>query len=217
MNLWNSTRIAYVEDQKGVRESVCDFLDSKGNTHVIYSTDNGNDLINYLHETVPLPNICIIDISMPKMDGLTLLKKIRKTFGKSLPCLIYTMHHNEQTIMKALHLGANGYLSKQYGYEELYQAVVAIATTGFAYTKDADVNMFESIMNHKTKVFNLSEKERQFIKHAGSDLSYPEIARLMNISAKTVENYRSKCFKKLNVSTRVGLTLEAIKLGIINI
>ncbi len=216
MNIWNKIRIAYVEDQPGMRNAVCSFLNSNPDVTVVFDTDNGNELLTYMQQHVPLPSICIIDISMPKMDGLTLLAMIRKTWRK-LPCLIYSMHSNEQTILKAIHLGTNGYLSKKYGYDELFKAVLSIINTGIAYTPDADSRMFEMVTSQTIKVPLLSERERLFIRLAGSELSYMQIAVAMEISEKTVDNYRSKCFKKLNVTTRVGLTLQAIKLGIIHI
>ncbi|SFH37798.1 response regulator transcription factor [Pedobacter insulae] len=216
MNLWNTIRIAYVEDQTGVRNSVCRFLNAQADTEVTYDTDSGKELLMHLQHVVPLPTICILDISMPEMDGLTLLKKIRNKWSK-LPCLIYSMHQGELTIAKAIHLGANGYFSKRHSYEELYQAVKDIVSNGVAYSKDADSTMFEQVLNNEIEVPNLSDREMIFIKYAGSELSYSEIATAMQISDKTVETYRSRCFSKLNVASRVGLAIKGIELGIINI
>lgn len=220
MNAWNKIRIAFVEDQPVVRKSVCDFLNSNPSLQVVCETDNGNELLAYLEQTIPPPNVCILDITMPKMDGLTLLKKIRKakkTWSK-IPCLIYSMHDNYPTVIKAIHFGANGYLSKtKYGFDELLKAIFDIKVSGYAYTLDADVTLFEDVLGNKIEVPILSEQLRVFIKYAGTELSYSEIAMAMNISEKTVETYRSRCFKKLRVSNRAALTIQGIKLGIINI
>lgn len=219
MNAWNKIRIAYVEDQPVVRRAVCNFLNTHPALKVVCDTDSGHELLSFLDNTIPTPNLCILDITIPKMDGISLLEKIRKskkTWSK-IPCLIYSMHNNQPTILQAIRFGVNGYISKNYGFDELLKAIFDIIDSGFAYTPDADPSLFEDVLNRKIEVPLLSEQLRVFIRYAGTELSYSEIAKAMKISDKTVETYRSRCFKRLNVTNRAGLTLQGIKLGIINI
>lgn len=150
------------------------------------------------------------------MDGLTILKNIREKSTK-LPCLIYSQHDTEDSISAAIQIGANGYVSKNFGYEYLLEAIKSIVSTGIAYTDDAGRNLFERVLNNEIEVPILSDREKEFIRHAGTDLSLPKIAALMGISHNTCKNVCERCFRKLKVTTRVGLTLKAIRLGIINI
>lgn len=199
-----------------MRQGVSDFFRTQSNVSVVFATDNGNELLNFLDTSFPQPNVCILDISMPKMDGLTLLETIKKTKRKQ-PCLIYSMQTSMSTIAKAIALGANGYLTKNFGFEELHRSVIAIAEHGYAYTDDADQYLFDLVERHEIDVPTLSERERLFIKLAATELSYDDIAGQMRISTNSLKNYRVRCYKKLNVTTRSGLVLQAIRLGIITI
>ncbi len=215
MNLAKQIKVVYVEDQLGVRKSICDFLNGFENIEVAFDTDSGSELMTYLKQNPPLPSICILDITMPEMDGLTILKRIQKK--SKIPCLIYSMHRDEYTITEAIHHGASGYLSKQYDYNALYKAVIEIINNGIAYTNDADSRMFDKVRNQEVEIFTITDREREWIQYAGTEHSYQGIAHLMGISYNTGEGYRSKCFKKLNVNNRATLVVKAIRLGIINI
>lgn len=216
MILSKQIKIAYVEDHLGIRKSVCDFLNGHENVEVIFDTDDGKELINFLKRNLPMPTVCILDITMPEMDGITLLQKIRRRWSK-LPCMIYTRHRTTLTIGNAIHLGANGYLTKNYGYAELYQAILDIAATGEAYTNDVSKELFEKVRNHEIEVPLLTKRERLFLEQIGTDYTYHEIAALMGVSYSTVKGYRETCFGKLKVNSRATLVLEAIRLGIITI
>ena len=216
MILSKQIKVVYAEDQLGVRKSVCEFLNEHENMEVVFDTDDGKQLINYLRRTIPVPSICILDITMPEMDGITLLKKIRKTWPK-LPCLIYSMHRSTTTIAKAIYMGANGYLSKQHDYDALYQAVTDIITNGIAYTKDAGEDLFKKVRNNEIEVPVLTERERSFLELVATECTYQEIAQRMGVAYTTVKGYRETCFKKLNVNSRATLVLKSVRLGIINI
>lgn len=183
---------------------------------VVLDTEDGNILMDYLKSTVPLPDLLILDITMPVIDGLSLLKKIRGKYS-SLPCLIYSAQADRLPIGKAIRLGANGYLSKEYNFDALYRAAADIIEHGFAYTPTADERFFELVRKNKILAPILTQRERQFIKHLASEKSYRQIAKFMNISANTIEGLRVKCFKKLRVTSKVGLVLAGVRLGIINL
>lgn len=211
-------KVAYVEDQVGIRRSVCKYLESTNKIQVVYESDNGNELIAFLRDntTLQMPDVCIVDISMPKMDGLTLLKTIRSSWNR-LPCVVYSMHANANTVQKAIHLGVKAYLTKENDYEVLYQAILEVIKNGFAYSDVAPEELFIKIRERHLRIPNITNREREFITLACTDHSYAEIARIMKITEKTAEGYRTKCYGKLKVNTRVGLALQAVRLGIINL
>lgn len=217
MNLWDSIRVAYVEDHAGLRRSVSDYLNAKPNTKVVLETASGRELLDYLHINVPVPNICVLDISMPQMDGLTLLEEIRKRWPH-MPCLFYTMQQSEFTIMTSIFYGVNGYLTKDYDFEALYQAILSIVSTGRAYTEVADYEMFDKILSKRVAIYVLTGRERQYISlSAGSDLTNDAVGEMMGITASRIKKLQASSYKKLDVSSKGELTLRAIQLGIINI
>lgn len=215
MNGGNDITIAYAEDQDGFRESVREYLESRG-IKVVFDSADGSELITFLKQCYRLPDLCILDISMPNMDGHSLLKAIRKSW-RHMPCLIYSMHEAEPAILKALSLGANGYLSKQMRFADLYDAIQEVVTNGVVYTKYADAEKFRRLKDENIKIPLITEREREFLRHVVTELPYAEIARAMNVTRKTVEGYRERCFEKLQVKTRTGLAMTAVRLGIIYI
>ncbi|RWU08157.1 response regulator transcription factor [Pedobacter chitinilyticus] len=217
MNLWDTIKVAFVDDHPVVLSSVANYLNSKGNIRVVLETDDGSKLIKYLQEHVPVPNICVLDVSMPLVDGITLLKEI-KTRWPGMPCLMYSQQPSEITITKSIFYGANGYLTKDHKLEELYQAIVSIADTGWAYTSNAGQELFDEVLKGSIEVQVLTDRERQFIKlYAGSDLTYEDVGTQMGLTASRAKKVQVSCYKKLKVSSKGKLTLRAIQLGIINL
>lgn len=209
-------RIAYIEDHIGMRELLCNSLERTRKISVVFDSDDGYELMDYLRNAFPLPDICLLDINMPKVDGLTILKLIRKQY-KKMPCLIYSMFDNPLTIAKAISEGANGYLTKKHGFSDVLMAINRIMEDGCVFTRDADEKMFMSVLTQDLKIPRITNREREFIRLTGTHLSYEEIAQEMGVSRKTVHNFKDKCYGKLEVNNRASLVMEAIKLGIVSI
>lgn len=209
-------KVIYAEEHKGLRQLICDYLESRGNIAIVLQTDNGYEVIEALKQSISLPDICVIGISMAVMDGITLLKKIKKRYP-GLPCLIYSMHHNKNTIVKALGHGANAYLTKREDHAELYRTIMDVLDSGYAYTQAADQETLQQIRTGQVKPLQLSNREKQLMKYAATDDNWHQIAKRMGVRLSTVMTYRSRCFKKLKVKSRVSLALQAVKLGLVSI
>lgn len=208
-------RVVYAEEHKGLRQLVCDYLQSMGNIVIVLQTDNGFEVLEAL-KRMTLPDICILGISMQIMDGITLLKKIKTSYF-GLPCLVYSMHHNKNTIVKALGYGANAYLTKREDHAELYRTILDVLDKGYAYTQMAGQEVIQEIKAGKVKPIRLSNREKQLMKYAATDDNWHQIAKIMGVRLSTVMTYRSRCFKKLQVKSRVSLVLQAVKLGLVSI
>lgn len=209
-------KVIYAEEHKGIRQLICDYLESKGDINILLQTDNGYEVIEALKQSISLPDICVLSISMTVMDGITLLKKIKKRYP-GLPCLIYSMHHNKNTIVKALGHGANAYLTKREDHAELYRTIMDVLDNGYAYTQVADQETVQKIQSGKVKPLHLSNREKQLMKYAATDDNWHQIAVRMGVRLSTVMTYRARCFQKLQVKSRVSLALQAVKLGLVSI
>jgi DNA-binding NarL/FixJ family response regulator len=209
-------RVAYAEDHVAVRKGIISILQLSGDIEVDIEADNGAEMLRKLMQTRKLPDVCIIDINMPEMDGFSLLLEIKKRWPR-MRTLILTLYDNEAYIIKMIRQGANGYLLKTCDPAEIRTALISIHEHGYYYSHTADQRKFDAVLNKEVKPLHLTDAEKEFLKYSCADLSYSEIAVRMNTSLRSVQGYRDRLFKKLNVSNRVALALYAIQEGIVTI
>jgi DNA-binding NarL/FixJ family response regulator len=148
---------------------------------------------------------------MPVMNGFEATKWL-KTNQPQIKVLALSMECDEETILKMLRAGAKGYLLKDIHPSVLEHALNELHTTGFYYTED----VANTLLNSTNRSINqngiiLKDRELDFLKLACTEMTYKQIADVMFLSPKTIENYREALFDKLNVKSRIGLVLYAIK------
>lgn len=184
---------------------------------ILFEASNGKELQTLL-TTNKQPNIILLDVNMPDMDGFETVRWLHKNYPE-INVLIVSMIGKEETIVKMLKLGVKGYLSKDVEPEELQESLVSVMGKGFYYTDFLTGKLVHSFQNGVSefegalRFHELKEREREFIKHACSELTYQEIADKMYVSPKTIDGYRNSVFEKLNIKNRVGLALHAVKEG----
>lgn len=210
-----SISIGLTDDHQLLRTSLAEMLINKG-FKVVLQAGNGKECLNQL-KAGATPDIILMDISMPVMDGYETTLNIKKDYPH-IKVLVITMHESEELTIKMLRAGAKGYILKNGNSKELVNAINILYTKGFYANDLLTTNMLNSF-NKTEYVTNDNEKritprEIEFLKLSCSELSYKEIALEMNVSQRTVDGYREDLFKKLNVHTRVGLVLFAIKSGL---
>jgi len=205
-------RLSIAEDHPIMLKGICDIL-SGGIFQIDIEASDGNELIDKLRKAENLPDICIIDISMPGLNGYELLKEIRKNWT-SVKVLVLSEFYDEYSALEMLRSGANGYLQKNCTPQQLHHALANIYYHEYYYT--ASVSKKISEMNHYGAQFpKITDREMEFLQHCCSELSYKEIGELMGISARTVEAYRNALFDKLQLKTRTGLAMFALQNGIV--
>ena len=172
---------------------------------------NGKELVTYFSIENKYPDIVLMDIQMPIMNGFEATQWL-KTNQPQIKVLALSMECEEETILKMLRAGAKGYLLKDIHPSVLEHALKELHTTGFYYTENVANTLLNST-NHKKNQNNIifKEKELEFLKLACTEMTYRQIAEVMFLSPKTIENYREALFVKLNVKSRIGLVLYAIK------
>jgi two-component system, NarL family, invasion response regulator UvrY len=206
-------RLALAEDHKLVRDGICSILKASGHFDIVIEAANGVELIDALKKVKVLPEICVLDINMPDMDGYETIEAVRSLWP-AMKFLTLTMYRNEYAVVRMLRLGTNGYLLKSSSHTELINALIAIHHSG-KYDSELALKYKRQIVNSLEIQFpTVTDRELKFLSYCCSDMRYKEIADKMHVSARTVEGYRNDLFNKLNIKTRTGLAMYAMNAGI---
>jgi len=209
--------IAIADDHPIFRKGLIDVLSGYDDLKVVIDAPNGKELIKAIGAAETPPDICILDINMPEMNGFETAAYLKQYYPK-MKLLALSMHNNELHIIKMFRNGANGYLLKDDEPDKIRQAVVEIHQQGF-YLSGISPARIMSMLSGKIDPpgLDLSPKEEQFLSLCCTELTYREIAELMSLSPRTIDGYREAMFDKLQVTTRVGLVLYAIKEGLVDL
>src|SRR5882757_7105251 len=213
-------KIAMVDDHTLLRDALATVIDSFENCKVVLLAAQGKELLEKLQPD-NLPDLVILDLNMPGMDGYETARHLRINYP-GIYVLVLTMYDSEITLLRLLQAGARGFLKKDIHPGELNMAIHSVMATGYFYSYNSAgklVNLFKkdkSNNNHADRL-TLSENELTFLKLASTDMTYKEIATVMKISPRTIDNYRDALFVKLNVKSRVGLAIYAIKSGVVTL
>lgn len=214
-------QIALVDDHNLFRKGLIKLInmgDTQQRYHILFEADNGNQLKEKMR-TPPFPDIILMDIDMPEVDGFEAVEWLQRTHG-DVKVLVMTMLESETAILRMLRMGVKGYIHKDIEVEELTAALESIAANGFYYSEAASEVLHQNlngINSSGNTAVHLSENEREFIKWVATDMTYQQIADKMNLSVKTIDGYREALFRKLNVRTRVTLALYAVKHGLVEL
>lgn len=203
--------VVIVDDHSLFAQSLKGLIDSFEDFNVLYHASNGQELIEKLSAISKKPDIILMDVNMPVLNGIETMAWLKKN-KVNINVLALSMDDDEKTIMKIIKNGASGYLLKDIHPKELEQALYEVLKDGFYYTKHVSKIVQESL-SLPTKKKLISAKEEILLKLVCSDKTYKDIAEEMNLSPKTVDSYRDSLFKKTGVKTRVGLAIYAIKHG----
>ncbi len=210
-------KIAIVDDHTLLAISLQQLIRSLGNFEVLHLSKNGKEFIQNLNNTSDKPDLVLLDINMPVMDGFETAKWLKENHPE-INVLALSMEDDEVTIIKMIHNGAKGYLLKDTPPETLKLAIDEIMSQGF-YHSDLVANTLIHAFNKKQEVedLGLKDTEMQFVKLAATDKTYKEIADIMNLSPKTIDGYRQDVFRRYQIKNRVGLVLFAIKNGLVEV
>lgn len=203
-------KIIIVDDHLLFSQSLELLINSFKDFEVINRFENGKVFINYLQENVDIDvDLILLDVNMPVLDGISTMKWIKDNMP-DLRVIALSVNDDEEVIIKMITNGAKGYLLKDTSPEIFREAIESVIQKGFYFTELVS-GMLVKKANDDSKKVNLKEKEIVFIKHACTEKTYKEIASEMCLSPKTIDGYRECLFDKLEIKTRIGLVLYAIK------
>ncbi len=214
-------KIAIVDDHAMFRKGLTALINLFPNHVVVLEAANGKDFIEQLQPGL-LPDIVLLDISMPVMDGYMTANWINNHYPEMKILALSTME-SDAAIIKMIKAGAKGYILKDAEPAELKQAFDEVFSRGYFYNEIVTrkvMNAVSDLIDDKNALntfAKLSEREIQFLKLACTELAYKEIAVEMNVSARTVEGYRDSLCEKLGLKTRVGLAMYAIKHNLVQL
>lgn len=212
-------KIVLVDDHVLLRNGLASIISSLGHT-VMFEADNGKDFICKL-KTDDLPEMVLLDINMPEMDGYETCRWLTQ-HHPDIKVLALSMYDNESAVISMIKEGAKGYLLKDSDPRQLNAALLDVEKKGYYYSDMVSGKLIHALNqqeheNNTKKSVGLSSRELDFLKLSCSELTYKEIADKMCVSPRTVDGYRDALFEKLNIKTRVGLAIYAIKNGIVDI
>lgn len=211
-------QVAIADDHILLRKALAKLVASFENYAVLFDADNGKELKEQIGKHV-IPDIVILDVNMPDMDGYETARWLYKNYPQ-IKVLALSMFTDEGTIIRMLRLGAKGYILKNADPDELKEALDSVLKKDFylsEYISGKIIVGLHKDMDKPEDPVSLTEKEKEFMKHICSEMTYKDIATKMYVSPRTVDDYRNSLFEKLKVHTRVGLVLYAIKNGLVEI
>ena len=210
--------IAIVDDHTLFRQGIGYLLAESGEIEVAFEASNGEDLMKKI-AAYPLPEVILMDINMPIMDGYASTKWL-KTHYPQIKVLALSMHDEDKPIIEMLKSGAGGYMLKESKAIDLVNAVKTLSVQGYFINELVSEKLIRNIQNNqpvKTAAVVLNANEQKFLELCCSDLTYKQIADQMNLSTHTIDNYREALFQKFEIKSRTGLVICGLKHELIKI
>jgi len=205
--------IAIVDDHTLIAQALKGIISNFNNFEVIFECENGRELITKIAHLRNLPDIVMLDISMPEMNGFDTALWLNENFPE-IKIMALSMQNDEQGVIKMIRNGAKSYLLKNTHPRDLEIALNKMIEDGFYYPEWVSKIIYTNINGTaSSSVSKLTEREKEFLRYTITEMNYKEIAELMCCSPRTVESYRDNLFEKLGLKTRVGLAVYAIRNG----
>jgi len=228
----DTIKLMLVDDHDVVRTGLRSFLETQPGFEVIAEAKNGLQALEKAKEAKP--DIVLMDITMPDMDGIEATLKLKNLYP-DCQILVLTVHADKQYFMKMLSVGASGYLTKQAAADELVAAIQALAA-GYVYLQPALARWLLEDYQQLAKTISLpdsgevngkgkdavtldilSKRERQVLELVGEGFNNHDIGKKLELSPKTIARHRERIMKKLNIHSRTELVKFAIRTGLISL
>ena len=206
------TRVIIADDHVIFRQGLLNLLKSAPDLSVIGEAGGGLETLDLILKEKP--DIAILDISMPGLDGFEILQKIQ-SMGIATKVIFLTMHNETLTARRALQLKASGYVLKDNAFEDLLYAVKAVSAGGTFISPSVSERLMKTSSEEGKEAHILTIREREVLKLIASGFTNKQIAGQLFISVKTVETHRTNIMQKLDVHTTADLVRYAIKTGIL--
>lgn len=209
--------VGIVDDHQLFLKSLGLMLSSFDNYTVTIEAVNGRDLQQKIATVEKVPQIMLLDVNMPVMDGIETALWLR-THYPAIKTVALSVNDTEKAIIGMIRAGCCAYLLKDIHPNELEKALNEINAKGFYNADTSNINYRRLLLyEDKKNKLNINDREKEFLQLACTEISHKEIALAMQISERGIERIREKLYEKLNVHSRLGLVLEAIKWDLVKL
>lgn len=206
-------KVVIADDHSMVCSAFTSMVNNFNNFEMLYEVHNGKQLLSKLRFAMNVPDLILLDINMPEMNGFETLKVLQDKHP-DVKVIGLSMNDDEASYMKFIKLGGNGFVSKVASKDDLQNAMLSVIEKGYFYTEEMTNALFREMKTpKKSEDVLISEREKELLRWIGSDLTYQEIAEKMFLSPKTIDGYRNALFQKLNIKSRTSLAMYAVKHG----
>ncbi len=211
----NSIRIILVDDHQVLRDGLKALINSEVDLQVIAEAENGQTAIDLFQELHP--DIIIMDLGMPGMSGMAAIKKIRK-LDADVRIVVLSMHNDREVVLRAIKAGSDGYVPKSTAHTNLLEAI-RVVHSGQRYLHPSAASALIDEFNEKEEqsllLENLSDREREVLRHSAMGFNSREIGETLALSPKTVDTYRQRAMLKLGLEHRSDVVKFALKAGLL--
>jgi DNA-binding NarL/FixJ family response regulator len=212
------TKVVIVEDHRLFREGLKSLLADKTDYEVVGEAGDGLEAIRCIKRR--RPNLLLLDLSMPKMNGISVMREIKGQFPE-IKILALTIHESDQYVLEAFEAGADGYCLKDAGRNELMVAIESVLQGKRYISPSISDNVLEGYLTGRKKLKSktswdtITPREREVLKLLGEGYQNKEISDMLHISVKTVEKHRANIMNKLDLHNAAALTAYAIDHGLV--
>ena len=212
-------KVAIADDYKIFREGLKVSLGQDDNMHVLLEADNGEDLLKEIESKQP--DVIIMDLKMPIMDGMEATQLVRKKYP-AIKVLVVSMYEDDKFIIHLMEIGANGYLLKNAEPDEIRKAIYAVHENGYYFNDLVNKALLKKLVlkNNIKPSFNenvdLTERELEVLKLICEEKTAAEIAKQIFLSPRSVEGIRQRLIEKIGVRNTAGIVMFAVKNGLAN-
>ncbi|WP_205511939.1 response regulator transcription factor [Longitalea arenae] len=205
--------LAIADDERLFRRGLIELLDDGNSIRFCLEAGNGLELLTQLEQAGRLPDVLLLDISMPVMNGLQTFDIIREKYPQ-IKILVLSIHYTDSYIITLIEKGANGYLSKNTDPDEVRKAIITVAKTGFYFNDDTIRAMHKNIAGKHRGIImgdEITEREKEVLELICHELTTGEIAERLFISKRTAEGHRNSLLLKTGAKNTAGLVIYAIR------
>jgi DNA-binding NarL/FixJ family response regulator len=208
--------IGIVDDHQLFLKSLSVLIESFPTFKIVLDALNGEALLNKLATAETLPDILLLDVNMPVMDGANTATIISSKYPQ-IKMIALSMKDDDVSVIKMIKAGCCAYLLKDIHPDELEKALNEVYTKGYYNADISNINYRRLILKTNEQEIVFTERERTFLKLACSDFTYKQIAMQMHLSERTIDGYREALFQKMNVQSRTGMALEALRRNLVSL
>lgn len=213
-------KVALVDDHVLLRNALGSLIDNSETCEVVMQASNGQEMMEALKGDV-IPDVLLLDMNMPDMDGYDSANWLRNEYP-GIIVLMLTMYDSELALIRLLQSGVKGFMKKDIHPTELIHAIQSVMKNGFYYsphTSSKLAGLFRESQD-RTSLLNkvmLDDQELEFLKLVCTEMTYKEIAQRMGMNPRSIDGIRDNLFNRLDVKSRVGLAMYAIRHGLVTL